>query len=678
MALEPGSLLNDRYRIEAVLAKGGMGAIYRAFDVTLNISVAVKENFLTSEQFARQFRREASLLAGMRHPNLPRVTDHFSMEGSGQYLVMDYIDGDDLRQLLASRGPLPEAQVLQIGAAVCDALEYLHSRQPAIVHRDVKPGNVKITPTGEVYLVDFGLAKIAESGQATTTGAQALTPGYAPPEQYGQGTDLRSDLYSLGATLYAALTGKIPEDGLARAMGSAQLTPIRKYAPAVSERTARAIEKAMEVLPAERYATAAEFRSALVGSAASSGRSTISARPGIESGTAASGASPTVARTRQGEAGMDAGSQPVGRRTPWGLIAAGVVGIVVVGGIILALVFGGLGKQAAAVVETTAAPLLATATPEPVATESPEPSATQAPTETPAPTETVIPTETSVPTTAVTPLGGARGEIAFVSERSGLPQIWIMDTAGSSLRQITNLPDGACQPDWSPDGERLVFISPCKGKRDTYPGSSMFIMNADGKGLQPLISLPGGDFDPAWSPDGENIAFTSLRDGQIHIFLYQLSTNSVVRLSPASTFERRPAWSPDGLELAYETSRQGSKQVWIMQADGSKAREFSPVARGIASSPDWAPDNSVIAFNLGSTLPLLAARQVGVNSADIFFVSDQIAAVEDARFSSDSFWFVFSTKRDENEDLFVMMRNGGSFTRLTDDPAPDYHPVWRP
>ena len=209
MALEPGSLLNDRYRIEEVIAKGGMGAIYRAFDVTLNIPVAVKENFLTSEQFARQFRREASLLAGMRHPNLPRVTDHFSLEGVGQYLVMDYIDGDDLRQMLADRGPLPEAEVLRIGAAVCDALEYLHTRKPAIVHRDVKPGNVKVSTSGVVYLVDFGLAKIAEGGQATTTGAQALTPGYAPPEQYGEGTEARSDIYALGATLYAALTGKI-------------------------------------------------------------------------------------------------------------------------------------------------------------------------------------------------------------------------------------------------------------------------------------------------------------------------------------------------------------------------------------------------------------------------------------------------------------------------------------
>jgi Serine/threonine protein kinase len=229
MTLDIGSLLYNRYRILEIIAKGGMGALYRATDESLGIQVALKENLISSEEASRQFRREATLLAGLRHPNLPRVTDHFEIEGHGQYLVMDYIEGNDLRQLIADRGPLPENEVVFIGAAACDALAYLHNQQPSVIHRDIKPGNIKITPNGQVFLVDFGLAKIAQSGQSTTTGAQALTPGYSPPEQYGKGTNPRSDIYSLGATLYAILTGKIPEDGLARAVGSATLTPIRNY-----------------------------------------------------------------------------------------------------------------------------------------------------------------------------------------------------------------------------------------------------------------------------------------------------------------------------------------------------------------------------------------------------------------------------------------------------------------
>jgi eukaryotic-like serine/threonine-protein kinase len=262
MPLEVGLVLSNRYRIEETIAVGGMGAIYRASDDTLGIQVAVKENFYTSSEFSRQFRLEATILASLRHPNLPRVTDHFVIPEQGQYLVMDFIEGEDLRQLITRQGTLPEAEVLRIGITISEALAYLHSRNPAIVHRDIKPGNIKVTPAGQVYLVDFGLAKVAR-GEATTTGAQALTPGYAPPEQYGQGTEPRSDLYALGATLYATLTGKIPEDGLSRAMGTVELTPIRKHNPLISEQAARVIEKAMGVRPEERYPDAESLNQAL-------------------------------------------------------------------------------------------------------------------------------------------------------------------------------------------------------------------------------------------------------------------------------------------------------------------------------------------------------------------------------------------------------------------------------
>ncbi len=233
MILERGTLLNNRYRIVEILGQGGMGSVYRAVDENLGVEVAVKDNLFTTEDYARQFRREATLLASLRHPNLPRVTDHFIIEGQGQYLVMDYIEGEDLRQRMERVGVLPEEEVVVIGAAVCDALSYLGTRKPPIIHRDIKPGNVKITPQGQIFLVDFGLAKTLLGSQATTTGARAMTPGYSPPEQYGTArTDQRSDIFSLGATLYAALTGATPEDALARAMDQAELTPLRKIQPA--------------------------------------------------------------------------------------------------------------------------------------------------------------------------------------------------------------------------------------------------------------------------------------------------------------------------------------------------------------------------------------------------------------------------------------------------------------
>ncbi len=275
MTLERGTLLHKRYRIVEILGQGGMGSVYRAVDENLGVDVAVKENLFTTDEYARQFRLEAVILASLRHPNLPRVSDHFAVGDEGQYLVMDFIEGEDLRQRMERMGTVTEEDAVMVGAAMCDALTYLHTRKPSILHRDIKPGNVKITPDGNIFLVDFGLAKLVQGTQATTTGARAMTPGYSPPEQYGTArTDPRTDIYSLGATLYASLSGMIPEDGLARAMDNAQLTPLRKRNGRISRRLAAAIEKAMAVDPADRYQDAEEFKKALLSSTSRTERPT--------------------------------------------------------------------------------------------------------------------------------------------------------------------------------------------------------------------------------------------------------------------------------------------------------------------------------------------------------------------------------------------------------------------
>ncbi len=270
MSLTTGQILANRYRIVKRLAQGGFGTIYRAWDLSLKKNCAIKENFETSPQAHRQFEREASFLANLHHPNLPRVTDYFTIAGQGQYLVMDFIEGDDLQQMLDAKGPLPEVQVLNWITQICDALEYLHNQTPPIIHRDIKPANIKIKPpgtktdAGRAMLVDFGIAKRYDPTSGTTIGAKAVTPGFSPQEQYGQNaiTDERSDIYALGATMYNLLTGQVPPESIQRVLGATMQSP-RQLNPNISPKTEAAIMKAMALSASERYKTVAEFSQAL-------------------------------------------------------------------------------------------------------------------------------------------------------------------------------------------------------------------------------------------------------------------------------------------------------------------------------------------------------------------------------------------------------------------------------
>lgn len=259
-SLAPGDTLQGRYLITRLLGKGGMGAVYQAQDTRLgNRSVAVKENFDASAQAQAQFQLEATTLASLSHPNLPRVNDHFIEPSGKQYLVMDFVEGQDLQELLDQKGQLGEAQAVQWIKQVCDALDYLHGQNPPIIHRDIKPANIKITPAGRAMLVDFGIAKQFRAGQKTMAAARAVTSGFSPPEQYGGArTDARSDVYALGATLYCLLTGQAPPDAMDR-LSRDRLVPPRQAAPAASQATESAILAAMALNPPDRPQSVHEF-----------------------------------------------------------------------------------------------------------------------------------------------------------------------------------------------------------------------------------------------------------------------------------------------------------------------------------------------------------------------------------------------------------------------------------
>lgn len=293
------TVLQERYRILRQLGQGGMGAVYEAVDERLDTTVALKETFFAEEKLRKQFEREARLLARMHHPALPRVSDHFN-EGDGQFLVMQYIAGQDLSEMLAAQNaPFSESEVVRWGDQLCDALDYLHTQDPQIIHRDIKPQNLKLTARGQIVLLDFGLAK-GSVGQLTavTTSASIFgyTPNYAPLEQVqGKGTDARSDLYALGATLYHLVTNVKPPDALSRASAVVNglpdpLLPANEVRPGLSAGLAHLLGQAMSQKRDDRFATADDMRRALGGGQSGS----LSEETLVTPGVAGFAASPTV------------------------------------------------------------------------------------------------------------------------------------------------------------------------------------------------------------------------------------------------------------------------------------------------------------------------------------------------------------------------------------------------
>lgn len=278
--LQPGTVLRARYTIVESIGQGGMGAVYQAEDLRLEgRRCALKEIKLDQDmsdevrhQAQEQFYREASVLARLDHPTLPKVSDYFS-EKDVDYLVMDFVPGRDLKDIMneARRAGkfLDEAEVLNWAAQLCDALAYLHAQDPAILHRDIKPANIKLTPDGRIKLVDFGLVKIMadEDENRTLTVVQGRgTAAYTPLEQYGGDTghtEVRSDLYSLGATLYHLLTNQPPLDAKQRFLNPSALQLPRSLNPKISASTERALLAAIAMHPDQRPASVEAFRTLL-------------------------------------------------------------------------------------------------------------------------------------------------------------------------------------------------------------------------------------------------------------------------------------------------------------------------------------------------------------------------------------------------------------------------------
>ena len=281
--LPPGFVLQERYQVMKRLGAGGFGDIYLATRLRIRQKVALKrlKAAVASDEVRMQFDKEASLLFGLSHSGLPKVVDLFSHE-AGEFIVMEYIEGKDLFELLKEQAePFSVTDVLTWADQLLGILEYLHSRRPPVIHRDIKPQNIKLAPDGRIVLLDFGLAKgasglmqsgsslLSADGGPESQSIAAYTMGFAPLEQVSMlKTDERSDLYSLGATLYAILTGVVPEHAMFRVASTTTgrqdpLISIHIRNPTVPEAVARTIHWALSIHPEDRPASAVELRTAL-------------------------------------------------------------------------------------------------------------------------------------------------------------------------------------------------------------------------------------------------------------------------------------------------------------------------------------------------------------------------------------------------------------------------------
>jgi serine/threonine-protein kinase len=720
-----------QYEIRTILGMGGMGMVYGAYQPALKREVAIKvlNNPATATaDSTERFRREAEMAARLEHPHIVPMYDTGTTALGVHYVVMRYLTGRSLNDRLeahrrgeAALPTLPEVNTLL--RQMASALDYAHKR--GVIHRDIKPNNIMFDEIGNAYLVDFGIAKVlteaaTAGGSMTKTGAFVGTPPYMPPELWrGEDWSTASDQYALGIVMYEMLTGKLPFDAgtiyelINQHLMTAPRPPhfVREDLP---EAISPVIERSLHKDQAARFpsvgAMADAFNTAiteanLTRSGAPSGFFDLPALPPPAKLTAKTTMGLLVPDTAtQVDLPRPTGYQPppAPKRSLWPLLTGLLAVLVMIG-------LGVLAANSSGEATTLAATLTSFRQANPFAPDN------------------LTATADACLLTANPASLDSSGQIAFISDRSGVGTLYLMNADGTNLQPIDG---GAPNVDtlvWSPSGLRLAYTATEGGTSDLYVLSSTLDDPTSFSNLR-LTDNDYQDTSPGWSPDGRRLVYASNEGGNWNIFIIDaiVPNSQPTKLIDHPAEDINPVWSPDGTQIAFASNRSGNQDVYVVSAEGGVPRQLTSLPSDEGNLIDWSPDGRYLAFTSAGDSPdwdVYVERQSEVdslinltNSPDVgewfplwspdsqwlgylsdlsdtpdvmvqspasgarLSVSARLGAAPEYGYdwSPDSRHLVFETGEAGSADLYVADLCGVFLERLTDDPAQDSSPAWRP